>query len=197
MRLDDDSSLLSCIDYDLFQFMRDNDLAYGYRQLAFDFPRVAQPIWNMSFEYLESKSIPKTEMFMNHQKNHRWDCLAPYNNFLISKLSFWTSPEVQSWLYHVDSSGIQYTGRISDLPVQTITLEMFMPAKQVHQFTDFAYSHFTLFSSGRCMWGALSWSAKTWADSNKRYLPRKATYLGEHNGDIMYGCGGMALSNWP
>ena len=77
MRLDDDSSLLSCIDYDLFQFMRDNDLAYGYRQLAFDFPRVAQPIWNMSFEYLESKSIPKTEMFMNHQKNHRWDCLAP------------------------------------------------------------------------------------------------------------------------
>eukprot|EP00747_Dinoflagellata_sp_TGD_P117405 gnl/TRDRNA2_/TRDRNA2_172598_c0_seq1.p1 gnl/TRDRNA2_/TRDRNA2_172598_c0~~gnl/TRDRNA2_/TRDRNA2_172598_c0_seq1.p1 ORF type:complete len:305 (+),score=35.40 gnl/TRDRNA2_/TRDRNA2_172598_c0_seq1:152-1066(+) len=189
MRLDDDSKLLSCINYDLFQFMRDNHLAYGYRQLAFDSPGDTQGLFEMAREHIREHKheIPPENREFTRFLSKKWrkqkkilfarELMGPYNNFLISKLSFWTSPEVQAWLRDVDSSGIQYKYRVSDLPVQAVTLEMLMPAQQVHQFTDFAYSHFTLSSSNTYIFGALSWPAKNWTEDVYKYIPQGSSKL--------------------
>jgi len=68
-----------------------------------------------------------------------------YNNFFISKVSFWHKPEVQRFLDHIDREGVIYTLRWNDILWQSTAVQMFMPRRQVHMFDDFTYEHATRF----------------------------------------------------
>jgi alpha 1,2-mannosyltransferase len=160
MRLDDDSKILSCLEYDPFEFLRENGHEYGYRFATFDNRVVAGGLAELSKQYFQANEMEPPHDLLAHFKHGKmstltWDLMGHYSNFLITKVSFWRSPQVQRWLRIVDSSGIQYTNRVGDLLVQSITLLMFMPSSKIHRFTDWAYSHFTLTKSGHCLWGGL------------------------------------------
>eukprot|EP00415_Alexandrium_ostenfeldii_P002235 UN2235 len=70
-----------------------------------------------------------------------WDRWTYYNNFMMTRISWWRSSIVAEWLDRVDSSGIAYLHRVGDAPIQTFTRMMFMDRKHVHQFQDWAYNH--------------------------------------------------------
>ena len=66
-----------------------------------------------------------------------------YNNWFVSKLSFWLSSPVQSFLRHVDESGLMYRLRWNDLIVQSAAVQIFLPRARARLFTDFTYEHAT------------------------------------------------------
>lgn len=83
-----------------------------------------------------------------------WDRWGYYNNFFITKTSFWHQPEVQSFLHHLDRVGAGYKYRWSDLIVQTVAVQIFLPESKVYKFTDWTYEHATIVD-GKLDWGGI------------------------------------------
>ena len=97
-----------------------------------------------------------------------------YNNFFITKVSFWKRPDVQSFLKHIDRIGGGYKYRWGDLMQQTSAVQIFMPKNKVYKFTDWTYEHVTLSKDGKnVVWGGIYEGAKDKnSDAVKEFVAR-------------------------
>lgn len=148
MRMDDDSLLHSKINYDLFEFMYNNNYDYGFRAYCNDHISVSDGLIEFCYDYCEKNNIKPT--FLNKytlhnskKKTKEYNILGYYNNFLISNLKFWLRDDVQLFLNNFDNTGYQYTKRWNDLISQAVTIQIFMERNKIHHFNDFTYEHTT------------------------------------------------------
>ena len=148
MRMDDDSLLHSRIEYDLFKFMYDNNYEYGFRSYCNDHISVSKGLIEFCKNYCDNNNIRPT--FLNRyglyktiSTTSKHNILGYYNNFLITKLSFWMRDDVQKFLQAYDGSGYQYTRRWNDLISQAVTIQIFMDRNKVYHFNDWCYEHTT------------------------------------------------------
>ena len=134
-RLDDDSDLLSPVEVDVFQYMQQNDIEYGYQMIVVDAPHCMVGLWDAARQYVASNNIT-TQFF------HQWsDIQMFYNNFELSKLSFWLSRQYQEYIEHIDQLGGIYYNRWGDAPIKSIAVSMFMPKRKLRNFRNISYQH--------------------------------------------------------
>ena len=134
-RLDDDSNIKSDIKYDIFRFMSDHDIMYGYSIVCGDSPsKVAHLRANASL-FIEQNNI-STQFFDKWPKNGMF-----YNNFEVSSMKLWMSREYQDYIRMIDDAGGIYYNRWGDAPIKSIAVSMFVPLNKTHCFRDFQYSH--------------------------------------------------------
>ena len=135
-RLDDDSELLSPVETDVFQYMQQNDIEYGYHIIDEDNPKCVVGLWKAARQYVTSINIT-TQFF------HQWEepQLLFYNNFELSKVSFWLSEQYQEYIEHLDQLGGIYYHRWGDAPIKTIAISMFMPKRKLRNFRNISYGH--------------------------------------------------------
>jgi alpha 1,2-mannosyltransferase len=148
MRMDDDSLLHSKIEYDLFKYLYDNNYEYGFRTYVNDHISVSNGLIEFCKKYIDQNNIKPTfiDRFIKDKSmwdTHNYNIVGYYNNFLISKLSFWMRDDVQHFLNEFDNSGYQYTKRWNDLISQAVTIQIFMERNKIYQFNDFTYEHTT------------------------------------------------------
>lgn len=193
MRMDDDSLLLSEINYDLFEFMINNNYEYGFRAHVYDHPYVSNDFIEFCQQYIIKKNIQPTFILNNikkktisNMKTNNWNIHGYYNNFLISKLSFWLQEKVQDFLIELDNTGCQYTKRWNDLISHAVTIQIFMDRKKVYHFNDWSYEHSTfdkghnfLDENGILAWGGLF--PKIENDGNIRIDEKVNNFLSKHN----------------
>jgi alpha 1,2-mannosyltransferase len=148
MRMDDDSILHSKINYDLFEFMYNNNYEYGFRSYCNDHISVSDGLIEFCYNYCEKNNINPT--FLNKYTLHNskkttkeYNILGYYNNFLITNLKFWLRDDVQLFLSNFDNTGYQYTKRWNDLISQAVTIQIFMERNKIYHFNDFTYEHTT------------------------------------------------------
>ncbi|PNH09305.1 Glycolipid 2-alpha-mannosyltransferase [Tetrabaena socialis] len=169
LRLDEDSMILSPIRYNLFQFMERGGKEYGFRLQQNEgegqsrgFPEaVAAHMVAEGFEptFLSEDCDPPDMSGLNSRGG--WSHHVYYNNFFVTKLSFWAQPRVHKFLRYMDRIGGAYPyrrvitlshcrscvilhDRWGDALLQTAAVKTFMPKEAVHHFTDFTYQHATL-----------------------------------------------------
>jgi alpha 1,2-mannosyltransferase len=152
MRMDDDSFIHSKIDYDLFQFMYENNYEYGFRCYSNDHINVSTGLLEFCLDYCNKNSITpgfinRFTQYNNSITTNQYNILGYYNNFSITNLEFWMRKDVQDFLYSIDQTGYQYTRRWGDLLVQSVTVQLFMNRKKLYQFNDWTYEH-TTFANG-------------------------------------------------
>ena len=134
-RLDDDSELLSPIEVDVFQFMQKNDIEYGYQVIIKGEARCVDGLWDAARHYVTNNNI--TTQFFPHLEGRR----IFYNNFELSKVSFWLSKEYQDYVEYIDQLGGIYYKRWGDAPIKSIALSLFVPRQKIHNFTFISYNH--------------------------------------------------------
>jgi hypothetical protein len=134
-RLDDDSTLLGDVPYDVFRFMKERHLIYGYNWITSDSHSCIQTLWPAAKQYVKTKSIA-TEFF------NTWPVAQMYyNNFEVSALSLWWSSSYQAYIEYIDSLGGFYYYRWGDAPVKSMAVSMFVPRNRTHLFSDIGYHH--------------------------------------------------------
>jgi alpha 1,2-mannosyltransferase len=171
-RFDDDSILHSPINYDIFEYMQRNSLEYGYRVDSQEPYRLTEGFSNALHNYIDENSVKPTffdehiwqpnwidesrnlmyqllsirfPLMKNHLKNRgTYNNWGYFNNFFISKLSFWKSEPVQHFLHHFDQMGANHIYRWNDLVLQSAAVQIFMPKEKVHKFEDWTYEHATI-----------------------------------------------------
>lgn len=164
MRMDDDSLLHSDIEYDIFKYMNDNNYEYGFRSYCNDGLGVSNGLIEFCKKYMDKNDIKPTflDRYIKDKKSWKstdYNILGYYNNFLISKLSFWMRDDVQKFLKEFDNSGYMYTRRWNDLISQAVTIQIFMERNKVYHFNDWTYEHTTFSgnydSKSELEWGGL------------------------------------------
>lgn len=181
-RFDDDSVLHSKIDYDIFQFMERNQFEYGYRVDSQEPYRLTEGFSEALHGYIEKHNITPTffdehvwktgfkggvrnifyrllalrfPLMKNHlQINGTYDNWGYFNNFFISKLSFWKSEPVQHFLHHFDRMGACHIKRWNDLVLQSSAVQIFMDKTKVYKFEDWTYEHATI-RAGKLEYGGV------------------------------------------
>jgi hypothetical protein len=146
MRFDEDSFLHSPIQYDVFEFMKSNDYSYGFRLCAYEM-QVTQRIWRL-WRSTAGSPAPIRDIDL--------EMCGIYNNFFVSKVSFFQSDEVQKFLHFVDRQGLIYRRRLGDLMIHSMAVYGFAPPEKIHRFLDFTYEHATIDGKTGCVvWGGI------------------------------------------
>ncbi|CAD5124096.1 unnamed protein product [Dimorphilus gyrociliatus] len=135
-RLDDDSRILSDINYDVFNFMRAKKLLYGWTVVTQDEVLCVKNLWEAVNLYVEVNLLNRTCFF------HKWPYpLIFMNNFEISSVSLFKSDSYTKFISYLDNLGGIYRYRWGDAPIKTIAVSLFVSLNQVHYFEDIEYNH--------------------------------------------------------
>ncbi|MCQ4333131.1 hypothetical protein KM295_06460 [Natronomonas sp. F2-12] len=136
LRLDDDSWIESRVDYDIFK--RTSDMGYEY----------GHPLRRRESHTLTNETLPQFTKDYVEQNGIDINCGMDelndeiyYNNFFITKTSFWFRDNVQDYLRAIDQSGGIYKYRWGDAPIHTLATKMFMESDKIHEFEDIKYTH--------------------------------------------------------
>lgn len=123
------------VGYDVFDLMAQNKKRYGFTNIVQDDAKCVLGLWDAAREYVDEHRL-NTTFFT------RWkEGAVFYNNFEVSHSSVWTSEAYQSYFNHIDRLGGIYYHRWGDAPIRSIGVSLFVEEKEVHQFTDIAYTH--------------------------------------------------------
>lgn len=152
MRFDEDSYLWSPIKYNIFAHMASHGLEYGYRLASLERDGQAQKFHDFLAAYANMRSVTPTWLLhscrhaslANFTLRNCGDVYNLYNNWFVSKVSFWLRPEVQDFLAHINRTHVIYTERWGDMLWQSAAVQLFLDRAKVHMFTDFAYEHATI-----------------------------------------------------
>lgn len=147
-RLDEDSFLLSPINYDIFDLMVTQTYVYGFRMCAYELEETLPKIWFKKWRKGLS-SDNNTNKIVSNQSRQGRQVIDPglcgfYTNFFVADLKFFLSPEVTKFLREIDRRGFFYRKRFGDLLVHSLAVYAFAPSTQIHRFLDFTYQHATI-----------------------------------------------------
>lgn len=159
MRLDDDSYIQSTIKYNLFEYMRDHDKVYGFRQ------PVIEDAVGVGWDSLVDNFVDvynkddhdaitiSRDQIDEFKKDRR---ISFYNNFFIADISFFMRPPASTFLNVIDRSNLMYTQRTGDLVVHSTVVRLLLPPEKIHWFRDFSYQHMTLCTKPKCGVGVVN-----------------------------------------
>ena len=141
LRLDSDSYILSPIDYDLFAYMKENDLSYCYmRDEEIEVNEVAVDLWETTQDFIEKNDVDISHI-SPHLVNGKWGYNMFYNNFELSRVDTFRNPKYKAYYNHINSTGKIYYNRWGDAPIHWFGVRLFTPNDKVKAITDIAYQH--------------------------------------------------------
>jgi len=166
MRLDDDSIIEEPIKIDLFQWAADKDLNYSSNFLHIDCGMCCYGMKQFFDTHYPEKKAVIQEMFVEQKIPMRavqfhpfrailsitqdplpeiketeslWMPVMYYNNFFITKPSFWFQEEVQKTLRKIDLDGSIFYFRWGDAPLQSLIVMLHSEADKISK-ASFEYS---------------------------------------------------------
>ncbi|KAI2621339.1 glycosyltransferase family 15 protein [Xylaria nigripes] len=157
----------SCnINYDVFRFMRDNNMAYGFNMAILDDARSFPSLWDRTKTFIKnnrdiihedadygwllqdplggdgvqntSPSLDKEEKDLDHLQYN--NCQF-YSNFEVGSLDFFRSEEHRAYFEYLDRTGGFYYERFGDAPIHTLSVSLFLPKSRIWYFRDIGYAH--------------------------------------------------------
>ncbi|KAK8116511.1 uncharacterized protein PG998_004792 [Apiospora kogelbergensis] len=154
------------INYDVFRFMRDNNMAYGFNMALLEDTRSFPSLWDRTKSFklshpnmvhpeadmswalhkpkdsqhiIRSASTPAGYNILTEEEEHN-NCQF-YSNFEVGSLEYFRGQEHQTYFEHLDRSGGFYYERFGDAPVHTLSVNLFLPKRRVWYFRDIGYTH--------------------------------------------------------
>ncbi|PBP27351.1 WD domain-containing protein [Diplocarpon rosae] len=134
------------IDYDVFRFMRDNKLKYGFNINILDDARSFPSLWarTRAFAAAHANLIhPDADLgwLLDPENGGEYNNCQFFSNFEIGSLDFWRGEANEAYFNWLDRAGGFYYERFGDAPVHTLSVAMFVPKSEVWFFRDVGYQH--------------------------------------------------------
>lgn len=155
MRMDSDSFMLSAIEIDPFQYMKENGYQYadatcigiemeeknGWRYAAKEIIWAREGLWEATKNFIDSNLHRMKSPIQKYEGEL-------YNtNMEIVDMDFFRGKDYQDFFEHLDSTGNIYYKRWGDAPIRWLGVRLFMEPSKVFWGTDvfkFCYQHGSL-----------------------------------------------------
>ncbi|KAJ8114036.1 hypothetical protein ONZ43_g5002 [Nemania bipapillata] len=159
----------SCnINYDVFRFMRDNNMAYGFNMAILDDARSFPSLWDRTKTFIKNNKdmihedadydwllqgpiqgdeisrLPKPSKGLDSYDDFdhlEYNNCQFYSNFEVGSLAFFRSEEHRAYFEHLDRTGGFYYERFGDAPIHTLSVSLFLPKSRIWYFRDIGYAH--------------------------------------------------------
>lgn len=132
------------INYDVFQFMSQNKLTYGFNMAILDDARSFPSLWTKTRAFITEYPHllhPEADLTWLLSNDNLYNNCQFFSNFEIGSLSFWRSQPVAAYFRYLDETGGFYYERWGDAPVHTLAIAMFAPKREHWWFRDIGYQH--------------------------------------------------------
>ncbi|KAF7536817.1 hypothetical protein G7054_g4213 [Neopestalotiopsis clavispora] len=161
-RVEPDVQYTCDISYDVFRFMQDNNMAYGFNMAILDDARSFPSLWERTQMFKKNNANlvhPKADMrWLLHETNEpdrmvrsgvgyhatsgtQYNNCQFYSNFEIGSLAFFRGKQHRAYFDYLDHAGGFFYERYGDAPIHTLSVSMFLPKSQVWFFRDIGYAH--------------------------------------------------------
>lgn len=133
LRLDTDSFIHTPLNYDIFEWAKNNDCYYGFIAPAVqqDNEKVVEGLWDYVNDAYPN-NIPDRLMF--------------YTNFELGKISWFLTSEYMNFYNYIDKCGGIYTKRWGDAPIKFLGINLFMNQKNIIPVQGFTYQHGAIYT---------------------------------------------------
>lgn len=135
-RLDDDSRILNPINYNIFDYMKNNNLTYGYLIKMLEAPHVVKGL----FEFIKNNTNKEKIFNKNYSFEDSTNLIYYYNNFEIVDIKKYLN-NTKSIIDEIHESGNIYYYRWGDAPIRTILISMMFDQSEVRKMPDIGYNH--------------------------------------------------------
>lgn len=133
LRLDTDSFIHTPLNYDIFEWAKENECLYGCIAPAIqtDNAKVIEGLWPFIND-LYPNSIREGMMF--------------YTNFELGNVNWFLTSPYMEFYNKIDECGGIYTKRWGDAPIKFLGINLFMPQKNIQPVTGFTYQHGAIYT---------------------------------------------------
>ncbi|CAG8486007.1 6180_t:CDS:2 [Funneliformis caledonium] len=143
-RLEPGVEFMCDIDYDVFKFIKKNNITYGFTISLLELEETIPTLWDTVREFMKEypEYINKNNV-MNFISNsgNSYNMCHFWSNFEIADLNFWRSERYIKFFEYLDKAGGFFYERWGDAPVHSIALALFLEKSQIHFFNDISYRH--------------------------------------------------------
>ena len=147
-RLDTDSFILAPVRQDLFRFMAERDLKYGFRVEMRDTPDVTDGLEDFVEAYMAShpaaaEQAERNGLLLTPPEDRVVEGAAMYyNNFEVVHVpTFSKQADLQDFVKAVDETHHIFNRRWGDAPLRYYACNLFLSRNELHHFCDIDYLH--------------------------------------------------------
>ena len=144
-RIEPDTAIYCDMDYDLFEYMNDNKLVYGFSISLHEYESTIPNLWPATKNfvqqrphYLNNNNFLK---FISEDEGNLFNQCHFWSNFEVVNLNFYRSLQYQLYVEYLDKTGIFFYERAGDAPVHSIAAALFLPKESIKYFDSIAYMH--------------------------------------------------------
>ncbi|KAF1982889.1 glycosyltransferase family 15 protein [Aulographum hederae CBS 113979] len=145
-RVEPDVHFFCDIDYDVFRFVRDNGIKYGFNMNILDDARSFPSLWSRTRKFIARHpellhSEADFSWLLDPHANSEYNNCQFFSNFEVGDLRFFRGEKHRKYFEWLDQSGGFFYERYGDAPVHTLSLAMFAKREEMWWFGDIGYQH--------------------------------------------------------
>ncbi|KAL3420737.1 glycolipid 2-alpha-mannosyltransferase [Phlyctema vagabunda] len=145
-RVEPDVHYYCDIDYDVFRFMRDNRLKYGFNMNILDDARSFPSLWprTEAFRLAHPHLVhPEADLawLLDGSNGNEYNNCQFFSNFEIGDLNSWRAAGHEAYFRWLDDAGGFYYERYGDAPFHTLSAALFLAKRELWFFRDVGYQH--------------------------------------------------------
>lgn len=142
-RLEPGIKLLCDINYDIFQYMHENQKKFAFTLLMFEYSETIPLLWNSVTEYrskypINGELLPMIEnddSFGSYNLCHFW------SNFEIANFNVFRSANYSQFFDFLDHKGGFYYERWGDAPIHSIYMALYLLKSDILYLNEVGYNH--------------------------------------------------------
>lgn len=144
-RVEPQTTLHCDVNYDVFNFMLQNDKHYGFTISLREFEEAIPTLWTHVKKFIElyPQYINPNNLldFISSDNGHTYNLCHFWTNFEIVDLNFLRSEAYETFFRYLDQANGFFYERWGDAPVHSIAVALFLDKDQIHYFNDIGYYH--------------------------------------------------------
>lgn len=145
-RVEPDVHFYCDIEYDVFRFVRDNNIKYGFNMAILDDARSFPTLWKETRRFMQAHPElvhPEADLdWLTDSSNAmEYNNCQFFSNFEIGDLNFFRGGANRKYFEWLDKAGGFFYERYGDAPIHTLSVSMFLPKNQIWWFKDIGYRH--------------------------------------------------------
>ena len=143
-RVEPDVHFFCDINYDVFRFIRDNGIKYGFNMNILDDARSFPSLWRQTRDFISRHPDmlhPEADLEWLLDETGDYNNCQFFSNFEIGSLKFFRDQPNEAYFQHLDKNGGFYYERFGDAPIHTLSAAMFLSKRETWFFRDIGYQH--------------------------------------------------------
>ncbi|KAI9674826.1 MAG: hypothetical protein M1817_001730 [Caeruleum heppii] len=145
-RVEPDVHFFCDINYDVFRFMQDNNMKYGFNMNILDDARSFPSLWSRTRSFINAHPElihPDADLdwLLDPHNGGEYNNCQFFSNFEVGDLRYFRGAANEKYFDWLDRGGGFYYERFGDAPIHTLSVAMFVPKREIWFFRDVGYQH--------------------------------------------------------